>query len=471
MTRGTSFFLAIAAALLLPLAAFAQAAPQAPAAGPMDHGGTPGAAQAPAPEVGRWAPPALRELIEEAWQDNQDLASTREQAESLRAKAPYAGSLADPRVGLAMLNVPVDTFKTNQEAMTQKQVSLSQSLPWFGTLSLREKAAVLQAVKQRQVYEAQRLALAAQVAQAWFDLGFVEQSLATNARLTALVDQMMRVAESRYATSGGLQQDILQAQVEATRLLDEKTSLERRRRTLADRINELLNRDHFVEVTGPGDLSLPAGRLEADELTRRAVAGNPALAARRVEEERSKVLVELAQKDYYPDMNVNVAYGFRESDPNTGLDRPDFLSAGVSFSVPLWAGTRQDSQLDSAKKAQSAASRSVAGLEEALPHKVDALVDEITRTRDNYRLFKSALLAQTSQWAEASLAAYQTGKVEFSTMIAAQTRLLTSELQVKRYLFDVYAKMAALEEVVGGPLDSAAAQAAPQAAPAPARNQ
>ena len=49
-------------------------------------------------------------------------------------------------------------------------------------------------------------------------------------------DVMPELAD-RYATGKGLQQDVLQAQVELSKLLDEKIQLDKRRRTLEDRIN------------------------------------------------------------------------------------------------------------------------------------------------------------------------------------------------------------------------------------------
>ena len=65
-----------------------------------------------------------------------------------------------------------------------------------------------------------------------------------------------------------------------------------------------------------------------------------------------------------------------------------------------------------------------------------------------------ALLVQAEQWARSSLAAYEVGKVEFNTMINAQIMLLRAELKAKRYLYTIYQKLAELEEIIGGPLNT-----------------
>jgi outer membrane protein, heavy metal efflux system len=415
---------------------------------------------APATASG-WMQPELQGLVREAMEHNRDLAAQRELAESLAAKVSFAGSLDDPRLGISLLNVPVDSFEFDQEAMTQKQLSLAQRIPWAGTLSLKERGAALDALKQEGMVAAREWALAKDVARAWYDLGFVGQSLEVNTRLSGLVTRMLQVAESRYATGAGLQQDILLAQVELTRLLDEKLTLERKRRTLADRLNELLSRDRFLDVPFSNEPSLPELVLDVAALREQALKDNPLLGVRKTEAERAGVAEELARKAYYPGMDFKVAYGQREDDPRTGRDRADFASAGVTFSIPLWASRRQDSQLEAAQKALAAARKTVAGLETALPHQVDALVAEIKQLRESYSLVRDALLVQAGQWSASSLAAYETGKIEFGPMIGAQMRVLRYELQASRYLYDVHAKLAALEELVGSPLEDAPLAGAP----------
>lgn len=412
------------------------------------------------------APPPLAALIAEAMEQNQELRAAQDKARALRDEAPFHGSLQDPRVGLGLSNVPTDTFELDQEAMTQKQVSVSQRFPWFGTLGLAEKAAVLRAVEQEHSVRAMRLEIARKIAEAWYDLGFTARALEVNAQLEALVTQTLRVAETRYATGSGLQQDILSAQVRLSELLDERVTLERKQRTLTDRINALLNREGFRSVEPPVDAVPPGTGLDTDTLAAAALAANPSVAARSAAVDRAELDVELAQKDYMPDMDVRLAYGQRDDDPVMNTTRPDFLSASVTFSVPLWQEKRQDSRLAAQERRLSAAHRGLAALKRELPHRIDALVAEIDGARENSALFEDALTVQAGQLAESSLAAYSVGKVAFDTMLAARVRLLRFQLKADRYRFDALKRLAALEEIVGGPLAEAMSHPARQDLPA-----
>jgi outer membrane protein TolC len=270
-----------------------------------------------------------------------------------------------------------------------------------------------------------------------------------------MVSQLLKVAETRYATGKGLQQDVLQAQVELSKLLDEKILLQKKQRTLEDKMNELLNREGYTPVVPPKEMEFLNLQLDLETLQKQSLRQNPWIQVRMTDRDISAVEIELAKKNYWPDMDFKVAYGHREKD-FTGRDLPDLFTATMTVNVPLWYKNRQEKKLSATQKAYESINRSLQGLRETLPHKVDALVTDILDTQENYRLFSDALLLQSEQWASSSLAAYVVGKVEFNTMINAHIRLLRLELKTVEYLFSIYQKRAELEEVLGGPMESGA---------------
>jgi len=397
------------------------------------------------------APARLEALIGEGIHQNREIQSLAAQVESLQAEIDFAGSLQDPMLGLGVLNLPTDTFDFDQEPMTQKQISISQKFPWFGKLDLRSRRAALRAVRARAVLHNQRLTLAQRIADAYYQIGFVEHNLRINDRLSETISRLLGEAETRYATGKGLQQDVLQAQVELSMLVDERITLERRRRSLEDRILALLNRETYQRIAAIPTPPAPDFSLELEPLRRLALNRNPALQIRRAEIDIREAEVELARKDYWPDMDVRLAYGQREEDFN-GRDLPDFFSAQVVINLPVWQKARQDSRLTSSLKSRLAAEKSYRNLAESLPHQVDALVNEITRLARNYDLYRQALILQAEHWAQSALVAYEVGKLEFDSMISAQIRLLRFHLQKEDYLFQIYRKRSELEALLGGPL-------------------
>jgi outer membrane protein TolC len=368
-----------------------------------------------------WAPTDLSNLIEEGLTHNKEIQSIETQVESLKEEISFAGSLDDIRLGLAILNLPADSFRFDREPMTQKQISLAQKIPWFGKLDLRSQRAALKAVRLEATLEVKRFELARAIATTYYELGFVGRSLEINARLTEILNQLLRV-------------------------------LKKKRRTLENRINELLNRESFSPVIPPQDLSFPGLQLDLKELQDRATKYNPGLGIRRADIDIAAIETELARKDYWPDMDFKVAYGQRDED-KTGRSLPDFVSGSVTINLPVWKKYRQDPKLAATLKSHDAALKSYHSLLLSLPHRVDTLATEIQDFQENYRLFTDALILQTDQWANSSLSAYEVGSLEFNTMINAQIRLLRFELKADNYLYNIYQKRAELEEVLGGILD------------------
>jgi len=400
-----------------------------------------------------WAPPQLATLIEEGLAKNQDIQSLASKVESLKEEISFAGSLNDPRIGIGLLNLPTDTFRFDQEPMTQKQIFIAQKIPWFGKLDLRSQRAAMKAIRQEAILNAKQLELARQIASAYYELGFVASGQKINERLIKMLTQLLKVSESRYAAGQGLQQDVLQAQVEVSKLLDEQITLDKKRRMLEDRINSMLNRESFTPVIPPENPPLPDLILKQETLQNRALKMNPWLKVKLAEINQASVEVELARKDYWPDMNFKVAYGQRD-ESQSGQDRADFLSTSVVMNIPLWQKTRQDKKLEATKLSHQAALQSYQNLANSLPHKIDALATDIRNLQKNYQLITDALIVQAEQWARSSLTAYEVDKVNFNTTINAQIRLLRFELQSENYLFNIYKKRAELEEVLGAPLFS-----------------
>jgi outer membrane protein TolC len=403
-----------------------------------------------------WAPAQLSALIEEGLSNNQSIKSLKLQIEALNALESVAGSLQDPKIGVGLLNLPIDSFSFDQEPMTQKQIFISQNFPWFGKLDLKTQRATLTTGQKKMLLISEELTLSKNIAHGWYDLGFVSKSQEINSRLIHRVQQILRSAESRYATGYGLQQNIFQAQVELSQLIDEKITLKKKRRVAEDRINELLNRESFESVKEPLDLDFPDLKIGTDialpTLQSFARKYNPVLKTKEIEIFKEQTNIDLAHKDYMPDFDVKLAYGQRE-DSQDGQNRDDFFTAVLAMNIPLWQNSRQDKNLSAATASRHAAEQSYQNLQQSLDHQVDALVTEIQDLQENFKLYNESLLPQAVQWARAAKDAYEVDKVEFDTMIDAQIRLLRFELQAQKYLFDIYKKRAELETVIGKSLD------------------
>lgn len=387
--------------------------------------------------------------INEGLRQNNEIRSLESRRDALKAEIDFAGSLDDPRIGFGLLNLPSNSYRFNREPMTQKQIFISQKLPWFGKLDLKSQQAALKAQRQTLLIQAKKLELARDISVAYYELSYLDAALDTNRKLAGLVEQAQQVAQTHYETGRGLQQDILQAQVEISKLRNESLILAKMRRRQEDRVNSLLNRERFMPVQTAPEPTFVRSRRNADELRQQMLQYNPWLKMKIMDIELADTGLDLAKKDYWPDMDVRLAYGQRDENA-AGQDLADFVSASVTMNVPLWQKTRQDRKVDAGLSEKEASRRAYDALRLNLPHKLDAILNDLDKGTDSYRLFKEDLIPQTRDWGASALAAYEVGKVDFDAMIKARLRVLRSELQAARYHYDVLQKQAELEELIGG---------------------
>jgi outer membrane protein TolC len=393
----------------------------------------------------------LGSLISEGLANNQAIRSLEAEAKAANVRITPAGALPDPKISIAALNMPTDSFRFDEEAMTQKQIAVEQAVPWLSKLDLKSETVAQSARVKEAELMAARLSLARDIADIYYEIGYVAQSLKINAKLMEMVQRIRRDAESRYAVGEGLQQNIFQADVELSRLRDEAIMLENRRQTLADRMNALLNRETYQPIDPPANLPMPDFKLNPGRLKKMGLSSNPELKGLKTGVERGRTDIELAEKAYYPDFNFRLAYGQRDED-FTGRDLPDFLTAAIMMDVPLWHQSKQSREATAAGHQLRAAQSSYTDLKRRLPHQISALVSEIKDTRQRLQLYTNELIPQAEQWARSSLDAYEVGKVAFDTMIDARIRLLRYEREASRLQFTIYQKRAALEALIGRPL-------------------
>ena len=240
---------------------------------------------------------SLQEARARAVANNPGLAEMRERYHALSEQTPQQGALPDPVLSLAAANFPWDEFDRNQEPMTQLLIGISQTFPYPGKRGLAEAAAGFEAETALHSVDEMRLGLKQNVAVTWWEIYYLDRSLETIHRNQALLRQFVDVARTKYEVGEGLQQDVLLAQLELSRLLDQAIRVQAMREERAIRLNLLMGELPDAPV------DLPAGRalelvplVPRQQLYERAVDARPALAGQRAAIRASESRLALARR-------------------------------------------------------------------------------------------------------------------------------------------------------------------------------
>ena len=373
----------------------------------------------------------LAEAEAKALSSHPSLEALQSRIAAMRERSVAAGQLPDPKLTLGMTNLPVDTFRLDQEPMTRTaQIGLMQSFPYPGTLDLRRARVREQSEILRWKKEDLRAELVRQVRTAWLERFFVERALETIDRNLTLFEELLTIARSQYAVGIGLQQDVLLARLERDGILDDRKRLQDRAARLESRIAELT-------ASETSDLRLPEEMPdlpEPPELERllASLPEHPLIQTQKAAVRKQDTSVALAEKAFYPDFGVNLSYGHRRDRDPTGEMRPDFFSATVTMDLPLFTENRQERSLAAAKLEKASLEREQRSKLLELKRLARSSWSAHQRSRERVELFETTILPESRQTVEANISAYVSGNLGFLEVVRARLRTLQHELSLWR---------------------------------------
>jgi len=392
----------------------------------------------------------LNKFIETARKQNPSLLEASNKINIYKQIPDQRSSWKDPMLTFGLENLPVDTFSFRQEAMTQKQIKLTQEIPFPGKMDLRKEAADKDVSIAKWNLKELELKIIRQVKESFFELCFVNSAIETTGQNKILLKQFVTIAESKYSVGKGIQQDVLKAQVELSKIMDELIELRQLQANETAKLNILMNRLPQEPLEIPHGLTQTGFKFDIEALQDLAEENRPFLQGIQSAINKFTITKELAEKEYYPDFQVGLRYGQREDSPME--DHPDFVSGFIGVNIPIWFATKQRKKVAEENYRILTAKDSYNAARNDVFLKIKLILDKEIKGRKLISLIKTGIIPQARQSLESALAAYGVDKVDFLTLIANQVTLLKWEIKYHRQLTDYEQNLAALEHVVGQPL-------------------
>lgn len=393
----------------------------------------------------------LPEIIQEALASNPDLQSAENSWHASLAQIPQAGALPDPVLSFNLMNLPVSSFAFDQEPMTGKQVGIMQMFPFPGKQGLKEDIAREGAAVSEARYRELRNQLIKNVKTTYYDLFLVNKSLETVRKNSDILQEFVRIAETKYSVGGGLQQDVLRAQVELSKMTDRQINLRKQREGVEARLNALLNRPVAAPAGHPAAVEFSTFPFSLDSLKSLAEHHRPLLQAWEATVRQRDEQVRLARKAYLPDFSLGVAYTQRDV-LQSGMGGADFLSGMLSVKVPLYFRRKQSRQVEESRYHQISAQRQYQEVLNRVYAGIDASLAGVQNNERLINLYESGIIPQAGQALNSAIAGYQTDKVDFLTLLTNQINLFNFELDYYRVLSEQRKGIAELEALTGSEL-------------------
>ncbi len=390
----------------------------------------------------------LDQIIKVALENNEQLQAYYYSTNADSVKISYSGALPDPVLSLNLLNVPTNSFAFDQDPMTGKQISLRQVFPFPGKLSLNEQISSESFAISRANYSEYRNQIIKEIKTIYYDMFYIDKALEINTRNQMLLGEFAHIAQTKYAVGNGLQHDVLNAQVEYSRMKDVLAKLEQRRREKQFELNSILNSPLVSDIS---EISLPEFQemnISADTLKALAETYRPLLMAWTAIKKQSVLKTDLAKKDYWPDFGVFIAYTQRDMLQN-GLPGDDLLSGGISFNIPVYSGSKQSKKVEESQYLKKMSENRHQQIRNLVHLELENSLSNSENNVELINLYKTEILPQAAQSVESALVGYKTDQAEFLTLMSSQISLVNYELDYYRALCDYHKDIANLEFLTG----------------------
>ena len=391
-------------------------------------------------------PADLQAFISEALQANPEIKEKSQIKTASEESIRPAGSLDDPNFSFNILALPVDTWAFNQWDMTQKQLAISQKFPFPGKLRLRSEVAQEQSRSDEFSHQDKINEIRTRVIQGYWTLSLAYASYDITLKNKHWWEQVVKVAETRYAVGRGLQADVLQAQVELGAYLDRLLKWRQSQASVQADLNALRSQPPDTSIPRPQVLQARPFTLKLENLLNMA-AEQPRLQALKAMVAKQEKAVDLARKDFFPDFTVGLAYGLRESVPTR--ERPDFFSSSFTVNVPIWQRNKLKPRVREQQARKAAAQDAYQAAVDRLNAAIKDRFEVLQRLADQIKLYGQGIIPQARQAAESSLAAYQAGALDFASLSQNFIALYNAELKMQEYLKNFEGTWAEMEWLVG----------------------
>lgn len=368
------------------------------------------------------------------------------QQQSLESRSIAAGTLPDPKLTLALANLPSNGFDFQQEAMTQAKVGISQMFARGDSLAIKREQLKVESESYPYQRDNRKAQVAVTVGSIWLEAFLSQQSIALIESNRALFEQLADVAEASYSSTLGKtrQQDIVRAQLELTRLEDRLDKLAQQQTKYQGMLSQWLTSLSQDSATQLSFLelavtqTLPQIDLQAHSLIysnnwqkpakiAQHFSQHPAVLAIDKKVTASKTGIKLAEQKYQPEWGVSASYGYRDDDP-LGNSRADLFSVGVSLDLPLFTENRQDKEVQSAVANAEAVKTEKVLLLRQFFGSYKSAKGRLLRLKERQALYNDKLLPQIQDQAEASLTAYTNDDGDFAEVVRSRIAVLNAQI-------------------------------------------
>lgn len=389
----------------------------------------------------------VESLITYARERNPEYAAMRHEADAAAERVTPAGALPDPVLRTELQNITNFGNDGSTSILPGRvgstKYTLMQALPFWGKRDLRREVAEAEAAVAQGRAASSWTEQAARIKAAYAQYFAATKLIGLAREVIDLISRIEGIARARYAGGLAPQQDAIRAQVERTSMLGELIQMETELANTRSTINALLARPAHAPLAQPERLRpVPApARLDYTALELRAREKNPQIFAAEASLRAAEKSRDLAYRNRYPDFTVGVS-------PIQMRNRVNEWELMLELNIPLQQQSRRSQEREADKMIDAARARREATANQLLAE-LSVQLAGIEAARRLETLLQTSLLPQAELTFQAALAGYESGRVDFATLLDAQRQIRRARQDIIKSRAEQQARLAETERLIG----------------------
>ena len=402
----------------------------------------------------------LNALIESALINDTFRSQYAARALAMRKSGSASATLVDPKLKVGFGGLPVDSFKFDEDPMTNISVGLMQQFERGDTLELNQRRANQQADGLELQIEVRERDVANNITQLWLELGFLQYAEVVVKESQRLMIEMEEYAKTNYSIGSSEAQDLLEIKLKVSKL-DEKLQLNQQKQSrLTAQLSEWLGSKWLntasLEVAKASyqvdwtSLELLLKKQDNSKHYYAMLNQHPMTRIADANISANRTQVEMVEQSYTPQFGIEVMYSYRQSDTMRGEPASDLVSAYLTMDIPIFTGDRQDNNLAAAQFQVGAAQYQKDTLLTQMNAQVNALMADRMNLSKRIERYFERLLPQAKARLRAVERGYQSNTSPFGDVIIASTDKLALQIELARLTTDLNQTNSKLAALLGG---------------------
>ena len=174
---------------------------------------------------------------------------------------------------------------------------MTQKFPFPGKLGLQKAMAEDEYLQQKEEFSYQQLEVINNVKVTYLSLFLIDKSIEITQKMKTLLEGFLDIARTRYSVGKGIQQDVMKAEVELSRLIEKLITLDQQKITVAAQLNTLLDRPASKPLEGKPEVKQTVLETDIRDFSQQGLDDHPLLRSVAFTEEKADDAFQLARRE------------------------------------------------------------------------------------------------------------------------------------------------------------------------------